>query len=94
MGVARVQRLELAAHVFEVVLSGWLCEEFLNDGDEVPQRTNRSQRSGLVRAEGAAGHGQHEGVFDGTQGNVALMEFEGQLAILRRTCPQVPGVRW
>ena len=60
-----VERLELAAQVFKVVLIDCGCEQLLNDGQEIRQRTDRGQGRSLGRAEDTAGCGQQEGVFDG-----------------------------
>ena len=58
-------------------------EQFLDDGNEVVQRPNRRESWRLRMPDQAAGPGQQQGVLDGVEGDVAVVELFGQTAVGR-----------
>lgn len=73
--------LELVAEILEVVRADAQFLHFLNDRQEISQRTDGAQRLGIGAPYQAARRRQHERVFDHAHGDTALEELRSQHSV-------------
>lgn len=65
--------LDLVAEVAEVILADGYGKDFVDNGREVSQRSNRRQRRRIVETE-TAGGGENQCIFNCDQWHTALVE--------------------
>src|SRR6266571_5955132 len=82
---------ELVSDIAEVAGLGWLGDEYVDHRPDVVQSRDRRERWSAFRAEGPACHGEEQRGVDDLDGDAAVVERAGELAVGAAQLPAGAG---
>ena len=80
--VVLLHSVDMELEIAEVILADVELKHFIDDRQQVMQRSNGLERNGIRRPEDTARCGQEQGVFDGRDRHTVIIKNSGEAPII------------